>query len=437
MKGERGEVGSARTFWVVFLAALVVRLLAVQVTGAAEEARGLGAWEFGHEAACTAQAWLTTATFGDPWGQETGPSGWIAPPYPMLVAFCLAFGGGIGPASAWILFIVQALLGALAAALLVPLGAALFDQTTGRLAAWMLVLHPLAIYYATAVWDTTASILAVVLVVFVAVRLAPRSAPGGPLVCGLVQGAAALVNPACLALFPVVTFVQFEGRAWRAALGRIAWILLGTAVVVSPWMVRNARTMGSAGLRTNFGVELRVGNGVGATGRHETDRHPSHSAVELERYREMGEVSYAAWSRDRALEWIRANPVDFLAVSARRLTQYWFGEPPIWDTRQEGGQPAAADPRAWMKWIVHAALGLAALSALIGLRSSRGVSVLFWVVLAYPLPYYLTHVSERYRLPIEPIVLLLAAAAWSRLRRRGQGAGDPREPVDGGAMLRP
>ena len=437
MIGERGEIGSARTFWVVFLAALVVRLVAVQLTGAAEEARGLGVWEFGHEAACTAQAWLTTGTFGDPWAQETGASGWIAPPYPMLIAFCLAFGGGIGPAAAWILFSVQALMGALAAALLVPLGRALFDHATGRLAAWMLVLHPLAVYYSTAVWDTTASTLAVVLVVFAAQRLAARSSPRASLSSGFVLGAAALVNPACLALLPVVSFLQFEGRTWRAALVRTVWILLGTAVVVSPWMVRNARVLGSAGLRTNFGVELRVGNGEGATGRHETDRHPSHSTAELARYREMGEVAYAAWSRDQALEWIRAHPGEFLRVSLRRLTQYWFGELPIWDNRREAGRPAAADPRAWMKWVVHAALGVAALLALLELPRSRGVRVLAWIVLAYPVPYYLTHVSERYRLPIEPIVLLLAAATWSRFRRRVRAASEARDSAGGGAMLRP
>ena len=48
------------------------------------------------------------------------------------------------------------------------------------------------------------------------------------------------------------------------------------------------------------------------------------------------------------------------------------------------------------------------------------LSVVVGTLALFPIPYYLTHISERYRYPIEPIVLL--AACWWLERTRTKKA---------------
>jgi hypothetical protein len=76
----------------IFLVALSARLLAIALLGTARAAEGQSSWAFGHEAACLADSMRHGESFGDPWCKGTGPSGWLTPVYPGLVALCLKAG---------------------------------------------------------------------------------------------------------------------------------------------------------------------------------------------------------------------------------------------------------------------------------------------------------------------------------------------------------
>ena len=68
---------------------------------------------------------------------------------------------------------------------------------------------------------------------------------------------------------------------------------------------------------------------------------------------------------------------------------------------------------------------LAAMGALCGIVAllrwrNRHAFPLAGVVLVYPVIYYVTHASLRYRHPIDPVVLLLSAVAVAALVQKGQ-----------------
>lgn len=408
----------------ILLVALVLRIgfvIAFDTPGDAER----GTWEWGYEAASIARSITEGLGFANtwtrdvaPWSAGSGPTGWLVPAYPALIAGLMELTDGLTRTTAWILFAIQSSLSSLTCVLVWGLGTRLGAPRAGRIAAWVLVLHPLAIWHASStVWDTTLAAFAFTLVL---TRLAACERARGPRVWsgfGLLFGGALLVNPAPLALVPVVLWVMWRARPNFANwIGALAPFALAAGAMTVPWMLRNAQEIGPFSLRTNLGVELYVGNYDGGDGRYALDRHPSHSAEQFTRYREMGEANYAAWALENAKAWIRENSGRFLVLSLRRTASWWIGEDPWTDPRTDHGLRARDDPRAWVKWILHGLVGvLALIGAALWARSSSVPRPYLMTLFLVPPVYCVTHVLERYRWPIEPMLILCAAwlvARW-------------------------
>ncbi|MCY3000211.1 MAG: hypothetical protein NTV21_00165, partial [Planctomycetota bacterium] len=334
------------------------------------------------------------------------------PPFPLLLALALKLGGGVTAATMAIVVTLQALASALTAVLLVRLVRTLGVPRAGLLAGWLFALYPIAISNTfQLVWDTTFVALALT---WVFERVVRRDT--SPLRNGLAYGALLVLNPAPTSLAPL--FLAFTWR--RAGLKAAGTFALAAVALCVPWMLRNQLVLGAFSLRPNLGVELRIGNHDEADGRPVPFKyHPSHVPAELALYRELGEVSYSAENRERAVAWIRANPVEFVSLSARRSALFWVSEPPSMDRRQTSGKSAAKDPASWIKYASYVLAAVGALVALAKARLERDVRILLVLsLLAFGAPYYLTHVSERYRFPVDPLLVALGAVAVQHFRER-------------------
>jgi hypothetical protein len=105
-----------------------------------------------------------------------------------------------------------------------------------------------------------------------------------------------------------------------------------------------------------------------------------------------------------------------VVLSLRRATAWWIGEDPWTDPRTDHGLRARDDPKAWAKWILHASGGiLGLLGAAWWARSSRTPRPYLLTLFLVPPVYCVTHVLERYRWPIEPLLILCAAWLVARL----------------------
>ena len=93
-------------------------------------------------------------------------------------------------------------------------------------------------------------------------------------------------------------------------------------------MTRNSRTFGQLMfLRSNFGAELRIGNGPWADGTWREYLHPTQNVYQMRLYRQMGEVAYVAERKREAVAFIREDYPRFLAISLKRFIYYWGGVP--------------------------------------------------------------------------------------------------------------
>lgn len=434
----------------VVVLAVLVRLLVAVITQSWDFPDEDTHWAFGYEMGRIAASIAEGQGFGWPdWNASVlpepegarapgptanrtpGPTAWMAPVYPYLIAGAFrAFGVYSTSSAIWMLFL-QTMVAAATCFLLYTMGTRLYDRRTGLAAAFLFAVYPASIHYSVQkVWSAT--LLSFLLLLIARVLLDWRKAPGirWGAHLGLLFGFAALVDPTVLSVLPLALLWLFRRRVGLATLGRSTIALaLVAALTVSPWLARNYVVFGEfVFVKSNLGHELYIGNASVAD--EPLDYTSLRGDAEYARLWEMGELAGNRAFRDRAVEAIRADPLRFLRLTATRIVKYW-----TIPTRVRG----AGDILGFVAFA--AVLGLA-VSGYLRDRSTSSTLLLLFLV-AIPLPYYVTIVAHyRYRFPIEPIVILLAARrlslGWegSRLRRPRGGArsgrsADARSPCPG------
>lgn len=424
---RRPAVRASRAAVAISILAFALRLGAIfalgDVLGFHAASRGGGLeWSFGYEQAAVAQSVAEGVGFADPFQKDTGATAWVAPAYPLILGGLIRLFGGLTVGVAWCLAILQLLAASLTCYYLWRLGRALHSHRAGLLAALFWALHPMAIYLPVAlVWDSTLVALSITWFLTSMLERGPSASSRSVALLGLGFGLSLFVNPAPLALVPVIAwhYLQPRFKARRIETGgirRVA-ILLGVALCsVSPWLVRNYAALGTPQIRSNLGVELFVGNNDGAIGPFNGRMHPAYNGEELAKYKELGEVAYAKDAGSRAVQWMREHPSRFLRLCLVRFQLFWLGPNPGDPIKLGTGLTRERDAMGWVKWLTHFGFGLLALAGAVtwkGRPGSRGV--MRGTLFLFPLVYYVTHVFERYRFPIEPMVTLAAAVLVLRL----------------------
>ena len=242
---------------------------------------------------------------------------------------------------------------------------------------------------------------------------------------GILWGIAALNSPVLLSFLPASGLYAWyrRSKAGKKSIVGVALASLLFFACITPWLVRNYRVFGRpVFLRSNFGAELRMGNGPGANGTWMYILHPTQDNVQLERYRTMGELAYVEARKKEAWEWIKANPGEFVIVSIKRFVYYWYSVPKAYDN-------------PWVAPLKEALFFFTSVMAFWGLaralrRRKPYAWLFFWLILCYPAVYYLVFPHARYRHPIDPEITILAvflineaeeAASCLRYARSGVG----------------
>jgi hypothetical protein len=357
---------------------------------------------------------VTQGTFADPYAMPTGPTAHMPPAYPALLALIYRLFGLTMTAGyvAWLLRLAaSATMVAMLPWLAHRVGLGAEAGVVGGLAAAIVPRWPLGV-------EHPAAVLLGLLLVWTLVRWrSERPSAGGALLLGLAWGAAFHVTPSLLTVWVGLLLVELwrdrRSRAWTLAGSTV----LGVLVACAPWTLRNHAAFGELFfVRSNFGLELRMGNHDGAVAdldvldRLEGDsmRHPRSNAAEARLVAELGELEYMRRAGREALEWIRENPKRYSVLTGQRVVHFWFG--------------SSSDP-----WRAVGSTVITLLAALGLLRSWRSLSpgaraVLVVPIVTYPLVYYLVAYTPRYPVPLSAVLLVLAGAGvWGRTSVRDRG----------------
>jgi hypothetical protein len=388
-------------------------------------------FDYAFEAGRIARSLVTGHGYGNPFDGPSGPTAWLAPLYPLLVAGAFKLFGVYSNAAALFVMVVDSVASSLVCPAVYEIGARCFDARgiarrgakvaapVGLWAAWLWAVYPAAIQYPVHwMWEMSITVGLFAWMIVLALRLragVERAAgvqSGRWFAFGLLWGLIALSNPSLLLMLPVTMIwvgwpVLLAARTRGRELGRaFAGAVLASviwAAVMMPWWVRNERTMGALVLtRSNFGVELD------RSVRWGTEALPWGTSLprwtgdpDFQEYARMGEVKFAQMHGERGKAWIKEHPGKWLLWSVYRFTYFWDGTP---------HSPEGHAVREYLRQLQFAFLSVCGvLGLLLALRQKVWGAGLFGLAfLLVPVPYYLLTVQARFRHPLEPMIAVLA-----------------------------
>ena len=390
-----------------------------------------------------AVAWNLARGAGFSFGEGSGawPTAFVPPVLPWLVSLLYrAVGHDYFGA-----LLLQCAIGALVPLLLVALGDALYGGGIGRVAGWHSAFHPLLVFFSGYLLTETTFCVTLLMALTAAAVWIKTPRPGRAFGTGLLCGVAALTRPPAL-LLPVL----LTAWAWAplgltlAARDRVrqcALLFLGLALAVGPWTLRNATVFHAfVPVTTGAGRALLDSNNP-VLWSDPARRGGTNISFSFEPWatavRGRTEVQADAYGREQAFAFLRGHVREWPAMALAKLGRFWRitaegGGTGHW--QREGSLLArwagSVDPlRIWSLAVLPFALwGLA--------RTLRGPrrwfqSLSMWVILYFTLGALMFWGALRMRLPIEPLVVLLAAVGFDDVRRRLRGRSHGLRVVEG------
>ena len=369
---------------------------------------------FGPEVCSIALHIVRGQGFSSPFLVDTGPTSWISPVYPLLVAAVFRIFGAYTTASAIVMLGIQCLLASANGIAIHALGRRTFGPQVGFWAAWIWALSPIFFRWPVSwIWDFPASALLLSVAMIVTLDVAQHNTRKLWLWLGVVWAVTAMTNPALLSIMPFTFLyaVLVNHRAYRPWFASLALSGVLFAALVSPWLIRNESVFGQpVFFRSNYWFEFHLGNYHFSNGMGFVGKHPMANPAELRKYIEWGETRYIEYYKQESFRFVREYPSEFLSLTLHRTLWFWDGTPLHYQAG-EWWQP-------WEFWPLSALGWLGLLFVLT--RRPFGWLPFAAALVIYPIPYYLAYPVAKYRYAIEPELLLLSVyfvfILWSEVR---------------------
>jgi len=348
---------------------------------------------------------------GNGYVRENGkPTAFVVPLYPWFLATLFRIAGE----NLLLVEVIQAILGGLTVVAVYLLTRHVFDLTTGIIAGLATCFHPWLIFWTGYILTETVFVLLLVLSVLAFVRLLAGQRSIQAVWAGIILGLTSLARPVGLSFGLLLCvpwrFLFMETAKRRILLGAC---LVSFTLVLSPWVIHNylsfhqfipvSRNGDPLYRANNLSVATYLGK---TTGQGRSERYELPEGV-----RSLGELEKAAALRNAAFQFIWHHPVEFTRRALSRLYLFWSPTFPTYSFKHN-----------LYNSIFYLFLYVAALVGLFLLvRKKQWTHVwIFIVIFGY---FSLVHAAtivdwdQRYRLPLQPFLCVLAAAGGLHLLR--------------------
>jgi 4-amino-4-deoxy-L-arabinose transferase-like glycosyltransferase len=341
----------------------------------------------------------------------------------------------------------QAILGAATCVLVSRIGARLFGASVGVASGLLLALYPPHIYLSGVFYvDAVLSFVLAFAVWCVTVLLDGPPSPRRALGCGAVLGVTVLTRPLFAVYCPCVCLlILLRARgAVRARVMEGGALLCGVLLVVLPWTLRNAVTFGRlVPVSSGFHTHLWQGNNELSVGDPD-DRYLIWSspiwkarlaaqdagtrATITERYASMDERVDRAITDNGgdwhlavddvlgplAIQQITLHPIRTLRLATRKIITLYSA----FSNTQSANRDVSLLNRALAALAFYPILALAVLGGVMAVWAHRPVGVVISLIGSATLMYALLTACTRFRLPLDPFLIVLAGYPIARIMDR-------------------
>lgn len=403
----------------MFWAGLIVRVLYLTLARSYHFRTIQDHFQYGWEMGRIARALVLGHGYADPFVPGTGPTAWVPPLYPVLLAGVFKLFGIYTLASGWVVLTINSVFSAATAPAVYEIAARCYRNNArgtsiARWSGWLWALYPAAMQYAVRwVWEMSLTTMLFAWALVIALRIRgtgdlpdakPKNTPQYWLIFGVLWGLIALSNPTLVLLFPICCiWLVFGAQDKAATAGRamLAVMLLGASITF--WTARNWLAFHAfVPMRGNLGAELYAGSGPNSNGfpwgatLPIVDRDP-----ETQLYKTLGEVKFVKMRGDIAKAYIRTHRAHFALVSLKRFFFFWVSV------------PHPSEQHESLEYLREGSYFFLTLTGLFGLllslkRRIPAAGLFAWAFLLLPLTYYFVTPGARFRHPLEPLITVLS-----------------------------
>jgi 4-amino-4-deoxy-L-arabinose transferase-like glycosyltransferase len=298
----------------------------------------------------------------------------------------------------------------------------------GIVAAAVLALWPNLVHLAMVPLTESLFLALVTTALAIAVR-APWSSGWEPwrvAAVGALLGGATLVRPITAPVFPLLVVALLVSRVgWRRALTTTVGVAGVAAIVLLPWVVRNAIQMDAITLSTNTGDNTCMSRFVGSTGGFNFLENPCFDGRFDELERPAYETEGDSYRRSFGLEFVREHPGEEARLWLRRLGATFHNDADgVAALESYGDDPFLDDGlRKTLRRVSNAYALVALVVAVPGvvLLVRRGPPGVLVVVATFGmlLPVVLFFGDPRFKVPVLPAAAIaIATLAYGRATSR-------------------
>jgi tetratricopeptide (TPR) repeat protein len=363
----------------------------------------------------------------DEWAQRIAAGEWIgkepffqAPLYPYFLAAIYRTLGR----SLLTVRICQAVAGAASCVLLALAGRRLFGPRVGLIAGVGLAIYAPAIFFDGLLQKSVLDVFFMCLSLWILSGLVDHPAQRRSwFALGLALGGLSLTRENALALVAMVgVWGLVEGRrAPSRTFASLGCFAAGLALLLLPAVAHNYHAGGELYLTSwQSGQNLYIGNNPGANGSYiplrygrvspEYERQDAIDLAQRAVGRPLTPREVSGYWTQQALDYITSRPLDWLRLMGRKFVLLWNAREAV-DTESQYTYAEWSLPLRLTGWFTH--FGILVPLAVIGGWSSWGerrrLSVFYALAATYAASVLVFYVFARYRLPIVPILMLLAA----------------------------
>ncbi len=406
-----------RIFWV----GLIVRVLYILIAHTYRIRPLLDHFQFGWEAGRIARAVATGYGYSDPFMGHSGPTTWIPPLFPLLLAGVFKIFGVYTPVSAFVILAIDSAFSAATSLAIYEIAARCYDmQGHGNKialwSAWIWALYPAAMQYGVHwIWDMALTTFLFTLTLVITLRVRAIGEPFSTrnpqtstrwAAFGLLWGLIALTNPSLIVVLPACGVWMLWGartdlKTFTTTAAKAALAAFVLAACLAPWIHRNWVVFHAfIPTRGNLGAELYQST------LPENDGFPwgptlplAETAPEFMHYKAVGELAYVKEKDLAAHDNIRRDPERIAAWTVRRVYFFW------------ASVPHPFEKTVFVEYTREINFGFLSVTGFLGLflsikRKIPAAWLFAAIFLIQPLIYYAITVQARFRHPLEPIICI-------------------------------